>query len=129
VTISKLLGEESPATPICIDKKGDRPLIARVGSRFGYSYEAVAQKFTNKMMDPFILTLPVHPKKRTLYRHEGQEILYVLEGTMRFLHGAQEYLVEEGDCAYFDSGVPHFGESVGDKAVKCFMVIFSPGSR
>jgi transcriptional regulator with XRE-family HTH domain len=129
VTISSLLGEESPATPICLVKKGERPLITRDGTRFEYSYEAVAHKFTNKMMEPFVLTLPVNPKKRTLYQHEGQEILFVLEGTMKFLHGAEELIVEEGDCVYFDSGIPHFGESVGNKAVKCFMVIFSPRSR
>ena len=129
VTISSLLGEESPAVPICHIKKSERTLIARDGTGFGYSYESVAHKFTNKMMEPFVLTLPVHPKKRTLYQHEGQEILFVLEGTMKFLHGAQEFVVEEGDCVYFDSGIRHFGESVGDKAVKCFMVIFSPSSR
>ena len=129
VTISSLLGEESPATPICLVKKGERSLIARDGTSFGYSYEAVAHKFRNKIMEPFVLTLPVNSKKRTLYQHEGQEILFVLEGTMKFLHGAEELIVEEGDCVYFDSDIPHFGESVGNKVVKCFMVIYSPGSR
>ena len=128
VTISSLLREESPATPICLVKKGERSLIARDGTSFGYSYEAVAHKFRNKIMEPFVLTLPVNSKKRTLYQHEGQEILFVLEGTMKFLHGAEELIVEEGDCVYFDSDIPHFGESVGNKVVKCFMVIYSPGS-
>ena len=128
VSISSLLGEESPSTPICLVKKSERALVTRDGTRFGYSYEAVAHKFKNKMMEPFILTLPVH-QKRTLYQHEGKEILFVLEGTMKFLHGTEEFIVEEGDCIYFDSGIPHFGESAGNKAVKCFMVIYSPSSR
>jgi transcriptional regulator with XRE-family HTH domain len=129
VNISTLLGEESPATPICLVKKDERPLITRGGTGSGYSYEAVAHKFQNKMMDPFILSLPVHPKKKILYQHEGQEILFVLEGTMKFRHGAEELTVEEGDCVYFDSNIPHFGESVGNMAVKCFMVIFNPANR
>jgi transcriptional regulator with XRE-family HTH domain len=129
VTISSLLGEESPVTPISLVKKNERPQLNRRGTSVGYSYEAVAHNFTNKMMEPFILTLPVNPKKRMLYQHEGQEILFVLEGTMKFLHGAQEFIAEEGDCVYFDSGIPHFGESVGNKAVKCFTVIFSPRSQ
>ncbi|HMK66396.1 MAG TPA: XRE family transcriptional regulator [Thermodesulfobacteriota bacterium] len=128
VTISTLLGEESSYTPICLVKKNGRPQISRVGINFGYSYEALAHKFANKIMEPFLLTLPVYPKKRTLYQHEGQEILFVLEGTMKFLHGLEEFIVEEGDCLYFDSGIPHFGESVGNIAVKCFMVIYSPKS-
>lgn len=78
-------------------------------------------------MEPFILTLPVNPEKRTVYKHEGEELLFVLEGTMRFFHGTDEFIAEEGDCLYFDSGIPHFGESMGNKAAKCLMVIFSPG--
>ena len=80
-------------------------------------------------MDPFILTLPVNPKKRTLYQHEGQELLFVLEGTMRFQHGSEYIIAEEGDCVYFDSGIPHFGEAMGKKAAKCFMVIFNSGEK
>jgi transcriptional regulator with XRE-family HTH domain len=129
VTISAFFGEDNTSTPISIVKKGEGPLIARDGTAFGYSYEAVAYKFANKMMDPFILTLPVNPKKRTLYRHEGEEILFVLEGTMKFFHGTEEFIVEEGDCIYFDSKFPHFGESLGNEEVKCFMVIYNPVGR
>jgi transcriptional regulator with XRE-family HTH domain len=124
VTISAILGEENPAVPLCLVKKGERPLISRNGTAFGYSYEAIAYKFPNKKMEPFILTLPVNPKK-TIYRHEGEELLYVLEGTMKFLHDNKEYIVEEGDCIYFDSGLPHFGESTGNKRVRCLMVIYN----
>ena len=128
-TISALLGEAGSSQPICLVKKNERPLMAKDGTHFDYSYEAVAHKFANKMMEPFILTLPANPKAKTLYQHEGQEILFVLEGTMKFLHGAEEFIAEEGDCLYFDAGIPHFGESVGPKAAKCFMVIYSPGRK
>ncbi len=128
VTISTLLGEESHASSICLVRKDERTSIVRPGTAFEYSYESLAYKFKNRRMEPFILTLPVHPKKKTLYRHDGQEILFVLEGTMKFRHGTQELVVETGDCIYFDSGIPHFGESVGNRAVKCFMVILNPGA-
>jgi mannose-6-phosphate isomerase-like protein (cupin superfamily) len=45
---------------------------------------------------------------------------------MKFIHGSEEYIVNEGDCVYFDSSIPHFGESIGRKEVKCFMVICNP---
>jgi transcriptional regulator with XRE-family HTH domain len=126
VTISALLGEEASRTSFCLVRKDERPLISRDGSAFGYSYEAMAYKYPNKIMEPFILTLPVKPKKRTLYRHEGEEILFVIQGTMKFLHGNEEFVVNEGDCIYFDSNLPHWGESIGPKEVKCFMVICNP---
>jgi transcriptional regulator with XRE-family HTH domain len=129
VTISYLLGENDYSVSISLVKKRERQLIIGEGTAVGYSYEAVAHNFKNKMMEPFVLTLPVNPRKRKVYQHEGQEILFILEGTMRFFHGTAELLVEEGDCVYFDSSIPHFGESVGDKAAKCFMVVFSPSNK
>jgi transcriptional regulator with XRE-family HTH domain len=126
LTISFLVGEEEQQTSFGMVKKGERPLVTRKGTSLDYSYEAVAHTFPNKKMDPFILTLPLKPKKKTIHQHEGEEILFVLEGTMKFLHGNQEYIVEEGDCIYFDSSFSHFGESVGRKEAKCFMVIYTP---
>ncbi len=125
ITISFLVGEGEQRTSFGIVKKGERPLIAR-GTALEYSYEAVAHTYPNKKMEPFILTLPLKPKKKTIHEHEGEELLFVLEGTMNFLLGSREYILEEGDCIYFDSGVPHFGQSVGRKEAKCFMVIYTP---
>ena len=125
-TISALLGEETQRTSFCLVRKGEGPLIARDGTAFEYSYEAMAYKYPNKIMEPFILTLPLQPKKKTIYQHAGEEILFVIQGTMKFLHGAEEYIVKEGDCIYFDSSIPHFGESIGRTKVKCFMVICNP---
>ena len=126
VTISALLGEDNnQRSSFCFVAKGERPLISRDSTAFGYSFEAVAHKYPNKMMDPFILTLPAKPKKQGVFHHEGEEVLFVLEGKMRFTHGNDVYIVDEGDCIYFDSGIPHFGMSVGPGDVKCFMVIFN----
>jgi transcriptional regulator with XRE-family HTH domain len=125
ITISFLVGEEEQKTSFGIVKKGERPLVAR-GNALDYSYEAVAHTFPYKKMEPFILTLPLKPKKKTIHQHEGEELLFVLEGTMKFLLGNREYILEEGDCIYFDSGVRHFGESGGRKEAKCFMVIYTP---
>ena len=57
---------------------------------------------------------------------ENEEMMLVLQGTMRFLHGGQEYLVEAGDCVYFDSSIPHYGLPVDHQDVKCVMVIYVP---
>ncbi len=126
ISISALLSEEAPRTSLSLVRKNDRPLISRDGADFGYSYEAMAYRYPNKTMEPFLLTLPLVPKKRTYYQHEGEEILFVIQGTMKFLHGGEEYIVNEGDCIYFDANLPHFGETVGPEEVKCFMVICNP---
>jgi len=90
IAISFLVEEEEQQSSIGIVKKGEKPLIARKGTAFEYSYEAVAHTLPNKKMEPFILTLPLKPKKKTINQHEGEGILFVLEGTMKFLNGNRE---------------------------------------
>ncbi len=125
VNISAIFSEEGDRPVITLVKKSERKAMARDGTAFGYSYEPLAHRFALRRMDPYVLTLPLKPRKRAVFQHKGEEILMVLEGTMRFVHGEKEFLVEEGDCIYFDASIPHFGMAEECKPVKCLMVIFS----
>ncbi|HEX16329.1 MAG TPA: cupin domain-containing protein [Deltaproteobacteria bacterium] len=64
-------------------------------------------------MEPYVIT-PAF-EETAVFQHEGEEFLYVLEGTHEFIYGDQRYIMEEGDCVYFDSEVPHAGRSLGPK--------------
>jgi transcriptional regulator with XRE-family HTH domain len=125
VTISEIFGEEEKKNSICLVKKGERPLIARSGSTFGYSYQALAQPYFQKHMEPYILAFPLHPKASPHFQHKGEEFMYVIEGTMKFIYGDKELMVEEGDSIYFDASVPHHGERHGNKKLKCIMVVYT----
>ena len=127
VNISVIFSEDESKTTFTLVKKLERTTMGRDGTAFGYSYEPLAYKFPQRHMDPYILTAPVKPKHRRFFHHKGEEILLVLEGVMRFIHGDNEFLVEEGDCIYFDASIPHLGLAEGSKPVKCFMVIFNEG--
>src|SRR5512136_1405396 len=125
ISISEILGEGGDSkSPICLVKKGDRPFIARDGTVFGYAYQTLAHKFPNKHMEPYILTLPLRPKQNALFQHKGEEMMFVLEGTMKFFHGENEFIVDEGDCVYFDGSISHYGICQGNKEVKILMVIY-----
>ena len=126
ISLSEILGETEEKNKISLVKKIERRVVARNGTVFGYSYQTLAHKFYKKQMEPYILTLPVKPKQTPLYQHEGEEILFVLEGTMKFFHGDLEFIVEKGDCLYFDASIPHHGICQGKKEVKCLMVIYTP---
>jgi transcriptional regulator with XRE-family HTH domain len=126
ISLSEILGETEERNKISLVKKIERQVVARNGTVFGYSYQTLAHKFYKKQMEPYILTLPVNPKQVPLFQHKGEEILFVLEGTMKFFHGDQEFVVEEGDCLYFDASIPHHGICQGKKEVKCLMVVYTP---
>lgn len=126
VTLSQLLGEESPPARCSVVKKHERKLMARNGTVFGYSYETLAHHYFNKKMEPYILTIPAESKESAIFQHEGEEMMLVVEGTMQFYHGDEKYIVETGDCVYFDSSIPHYGLALDDRDVKCVMVIYVP---
>ncbi len=125
VNLATIFSDEENKKSITLVKKFERKVMARDGSAFGYSYEPLALGYPERRMEPYILTLPVRPKGQAVFQHKGQEMLFVLEGTMRFTHGDNELTVEAGDCVYFDASVPHFGSVKGSKEVKCLMVIYS----
>jgi transcriptional regulator with XRE-family HTH domain len=126
VNLSEILGETEGTNVVSLVKKNERVVMARNGSVFGYYYESLAHKFPNKNMEPYIITVPIDPKEVPYFKHKGEEVLLVLEGKMKFTHGDREFILEEGDCIYFDSGIEHSAAVIGPNDCKCMMVIYSP---
>ncbi len=129
VSISFLIGEKPLHNRLSHIKKNERLVIAKDGSEFGYAYESIAHQFPNRSMEPFVLTIPVQTKRQMIFQHDGEELLFVLRGTMKFNHGGEEYLCEEGDCLYFDSSIPHHGVAHGSQEVLCLMVIYDSKTK
>ncbi|MGD8562110.1 MAG: XRE family transcriptional regulator [Desulfarculaceae bacterium] len=127
VSISEIFGETAEADSISLVKKSERKIIARSGTQFGYNYQALAYKYHNRHMDPYLLVRPPHHKKDLCaFKHRGEEIMFVLEGKLEFIYGENKYLVEQGDCVYFDSNIEHYANNIGDTDVKTLMVIYTP---
>ena len=55
--------------------------------------------------------------------HSGQEFNFVLEGKIKVSFGDTDFLLDEGDCFYFDPTVPHAQSAYGGKAAKFLTVI------
>lgn len=122
VTISELFGEGREPTSLSLVRKAERQQMARNGTSFGYSYETLAH-YPDKKMEPYILTIPPEIEQHPLFQHQGEELLFVLQGRLKFLHGQNEYLLEEGDCIYFDSGIAHRGFALGGRQVRILIVM------
>ena len=129
VTVSSLLGEDAQQDSICVVRKNERTLMASTGEDFGYAYEALANPYLNKHMEPFVLSYPSDEAVNYSFQHDGEEMLFVLQGKIRFKYGNREFVLEEGDCVYFDSGTPHTGEPVGDEKLKCLIVIYTSSPK
>ena len=113
--------QNSGAKSLAIVKKGERKTVNRPSGSLAYTYESITYKKPDRLMEGYIVTIgsefPPEP-----FVHEGQELTYVLEGTHEFVYEGKTYLLEEGDCYYFDSNRPHFARGVGEKPGKLLVV-------
>ncbi len=125
-TVAGFLGEGLQKNLLCVVRKNERTLMAGNGEGVGYPYEALANAYPNKHMEPFILSYPPKEAFKYSFQHDGEEILFVLRGKLRFKYGDREFVLEEGDCVYFDSSIPHTGDPIDDEELKCLIVVYSP---
>lgn len=108
--------------PLVLGRKEDGQIIRESARYVGYDYMVLAADKPGKNMEPFFIFAPFdYPED---FRHEGEEFIYVLEGTMEFKYGGKVYTMHEGDHTYFDSRIPHSGRSVGGKRAKLMVVIY-----
>ena len=56
-------------------------------------------------------------------------MLFVLQWKIRFKYDDREFVLEEGDCVYFDSSIPHTGEPVDGEEFKYLIVIYTSTPR
>lgn len=115
--------EEDIDTRITFTKCEKGEIVETAGAFYGYSYEAIASNKPGKNMIPYIIE-PAF-EEAGVFQHEGEELLYVLEGRHEFFYDGKSYMMEQGDSVYFDSGVPHYGRSLGKKKARLLAVMFN----
>lgn len=127
VKISMFFEEEEEERKFEVVKKSERRVVSRVISRtgtgHGYTYEALSYRKRNKKMEPFLLTVSERASDESLYNHEGEEFLLILEGKAEVLLEGEKILLEEGDAVYFDSSLKHRLLSYDGGEVKVLAVV------
>lgn len=99
--------------------------VHRGGAEFagdGYSFRPLARELRRRQMDAFVLDFPPRHGLELTVAHEGEELLYVLEGRIQFRFGAEEVLLAPGDAVQFDSSLPHTARNVSARPARMLMV-------
>jgi len=95
-------------------------------SRKDMEYFSLAGHKIGRSMEPFIINVQACQEKGfVLSSHEGEEFIYVLEGSVRIIYGKDEYLLEEGDSIYYDSIIDHIVQGT-EKSAKILAVVYTP---
>lgn len=69
-------------------------------------YEAVTNQYPGSEISSFILNVPAGYASETV-SHEGEEIIFVLEGVIHQVLDGQTFEMRSGDCLHFNGATPH----------------------
>ncbi|MDR1407962.1 MAG: XRE family transcriptional regulator [Tannerella sp.] len=90
-------------------------------------YYSLSQDKSGRHMEPFLVhVMPAERESFVFSTHEGEEFIFVLEGTIEINYGKNTYLLEEGDCIYYDSIVAHHVHAAADEPARILGVIYTP---
>jgi len=91
----------------------------------GMSFNALAADKNGRHMEPFIVTIEADANQEKS-AHEGEEFIYVLDGTLALEYGVDKDTLKKGDSVYYDSIVPHRVYSADNSTVKILAVVYTP---
>jgi quercetin dioxygenase-like cupin family protein len=74
-------------------------------------------------MEPFLLSFDPTAAQGVPITHDGQEFVYVVEGSVELFYDGQRYRLEKGDSVYLDSSLPHTFHGLGDSVAKVLAVV------
>ncbi len=76
-------------------------------------------------MEPFLVEFKRKKADKLIYfSHEGEEFIYLLEGTLEFRTENQRYVLHPGDSLYFESSIPHAYRALERRNARALTVIY-----
>jgi len=103
-------------------KKSQRPTSETAGVRM----ENLGSGLPNQQIEPFLMTIePGGSSTSGQITHSGEELVYVLSGSLVCTINEQEYRLEKGDSLLFLASQPHIYRNQTKKSAQ-ILIIFQP---
>jgi len=98
--------------------------IERRGTKAGHSYQLLGHVLRGDVVvEPYLITLRDEAQPHTGFRHDGIELLYMLEGEVRYRHAGESYHLKPGDTLLFDSSALHGPEELVSHPTRYLSII------
>ncbi|WP_419656439.1 transcriptional regulator, XRE family [Desulfosarcina variabilis str. Montpellier] len=105
--------------PYAITRMGEQKTISRSTTQGGqqqlYIYKGLAAEVKGRHMEPLLVKLIESSQKETS-QHDGEEFIYVLQGTVVLELGSERHELSPGDSVYYSSTTPHWLTAKSDTA-------------
>ena len=98
-----------------------------VSARTHMQYHSLSASKADRHMEPFIIDInQTDENAYELSSHEGEEVIYVMEGVVEIAYGKKKHVIEAGDSIYYDSIVPHHVHGFEGQAARILAVVYTP---
>ncbi len=131
VRLGTLLDDAEHVGPV-ITRAGDATPVARFkgsgsgGEAGSLDFAALASDKAARHMEPFLIDVHPGSEKGSLSSHEGEEFIYVLDGTLEIEYGKDVHTLKPGDSIYYDSIVPHEVRAQSPSPARILAVVYAP---
>ncbi|MDD4754782.1 MAG: XRE family transcriptional regulator [Prolixibacteraceae bacterium] len=131
VRIGTFLDDQTQPGPVitrAVEKKSGVSFSTKNEStREHLNFFSLAQDKFGRHMEPFIVEIePSREPDYKLSTHEGEEFIYVLEGSVEINYGKDIYRINKGDSIYLDSIVEHNVHAGENHPAKILAVVYTP---
>ncbi|HXS31058.1 MAG TPA: XRE family transcriptional regulator [Steroidobacteraceae bacterium] len=111
-------------------RKGEGLEVVRRGTRRGHTYHLLASdRGPKRVFEPFLVTLTSKSEIFPEFDHPGTEFIHILEGSLRYRHGPESYLLKPGDSLTFRGDVPHGPDRLLKLPVRMLSIIIYGGGE
>ncbi len=125
IQISRALAVDS-STLLAEDKMEERRKSYRKRTK-AYSYKNLTPGAEDKHLWAYLVTLdPRKEHEMVVYKHEGEEFVYVLEGRVEIKVGDETTVVKKGGSTHFNSALAHNLKNLSTKQTKLLVVVYTP---
>jgi transcriptional regulator with XRE-family HTH domain len=111
-------------------RKGEGLEVVRRGTRRGHTYHLLAsERGPRRAFEPFLVTLNSKSEIFPEFEHPGTEFIHILEGSLRYRHGTETYLLKPGDSLTFRGDVAHGPDKLIKLPIRMLSIIIYSSSN
>lgn len=90
-------------------------------------FYSLAARKAGRAMEPFLIDIiPGTNGEKVASSHEGEEFIYVMNGSIRVRYGNESHILNKGDSIYYDSIVDHLITAATDEPAQILAVVYAP---
>lgn len=124
ITMKELFDDEADERASFVHRDSDGFGLMGIEKRYA-SYERLSGRFEGRKIESLLLRMEPLRSDFEPCTHEGEEFIYILEGTARFTVDGREYVVGEGESIHYPSTLLHSIVNIEDREL-VFLCIVTP---